>query len=151
MLDRSELDRACRLGAAKVAGDGCVLVLLNADDDCVVTLAGKIREIAPTLDVPLVVVVANREFESLFLAGSPSLADASRFSSRYTGAAPEEVRGAKEAVSHLIVGGTYRETVHQVELTAVVSLAEARACRWYRKLEQGVLEVLGGQWAPAAG
>lgn len=143
ITDLRELERACVVSSVRIQDKGCVLIVVDADDDCAVDLAKTIRAMGPNLSVPLLAVVASREFESLFLAASPSLVAAGRLSAPYSAGDPELVRGAKEALRKLIKGGVYRETVHQAGLCGALSLAEARRCRWFRKLEsdlRGVFE-----------
>jgi hypothetical protein len=55
---------------------GGVLVLIDADDDCPAHLGPALlaRAREARSDVPVSVVLANREFEAWFLAAAPSLA-----------------------------------------------------------------------------
>src|SRR5215470_569933 len=139
-----ELGRACAIAATRVKGQGCVLLIADADDDCAVVLANQVRTAVPKLNIPLHVVIANREFESVFLAASASLVASGHFTARHDGADPESIRGAKEVVRRLMCGPAYREAGHQVRLCARMSLTEARGCRWYRKLEADLAAVLAG-------
>ena len=144
-LVETEIRRAVLLGAGRVkehSGRGAVLVIVDADDDCAVELATQIRALCAGADVPLLVVAAVREYESVFLAAARSLVAKGYFQKPIAGVSPETVRGAKEQVSALME--SYRETFHQERLTAVLDLAEARTCRWFRKLEQDLKGVLLG-------
>lgn len=143
MTDPLEMGRAVRLQAGRVTDRGAVLVLVDGDDDCPVDLAERIRAAAGHL--PVLVVVAVREFESIFLAGGESLYREGKLTGLpQVGTTPEAVRDAKGRVTAVIAAPCYQETTHQVKLASVVSLAEARACAWFTKLERDLRRVLGG-------
>jgi hypothetical protein len=124
-----------------------VLVVLDADDDCPVDLAKTIlswaRDVSPTVNVG--VVVANREFESWFLAGIESLR--CRRGVRNDAAAPpdcESIRDAKGRLDGLMVGETYRAVTHQPSFAATVDIgAAAQQSRSLRKLVADVERLLG--------
>jgi hypothetical protein len=121
-----EFELAIEAQARRLRGPGGVLALLDADDDCAVDLMERIRsDYRGKYEFALVVAV--REYESLFLAGHlPN---------------PEEIRDAKGAVRALT--GTYKATRHQPKLSATVDLESARECRWFRKFERELLGILG--------
>jgi hypothetical protein len=127
-LTPAEFERVIEIQARSVVGSGGVVALLDADNDCAVELAKKIRE-GYLGNRRYALVAAVREYESIFLAGKV-VGD------------PEEVRDAKRAVTRLT--GKYRETVHQASLSAMVDLDHARRCRWFRKFEREQLTILGG-------
>lgn len=124
-----ELGRAVEFQARHVQEGNPVLVLLDADNDCALKLS---EDVARTYEGPrrLRVVVAVREYESIFLAGM-SHRD------------PETVRGAKELLRKL-TGEPYHDTVHQAKYSARLELPVARECRWFRKLEKELLAILRG-------
>ena len=127
------------LAAAKAGDTGWILVLLDADDDCPVTLALDIatraREVLPNR--PISVVCANREFEAWFLASAESL-DGRRslkVALREVPADPDAIRGAKEWLSRRMTAGRYRETTDQPAFAAIMDLEAARSrSRSFRKL-----------------
>lgn len=125
----SEFSRAVEIQYRRTDGNGAVLALLDADDDCALELADAILK-SYDGGRPLRLVVAVREYESIFLAG-------------LTDRDPESVRGAKELLRQL-TGAPYRETVHQAKYSASLVLERARDCRWFRKLEKELLAILGG-------
>lgn len=135
----TEFRRMLLLAAAKAGDTGWVLVLLDADDDCPVTLALDIatraRDVLP--HCPISVVCANREFEAWFLASAESL-DGRRglkVAARDIPADPDAVRGAKEWLSRRITAGRYRETTDQPAFAATMDLEAARSrSRSFRKL-----------------
>jgi hypothetical protein len=117
--------------AALRTGPDAILVLLDADDECVTrnkgngfgpTLLARARDVAP--DLPLAVVVANREYEAWFLASLTSL--------RAKGLLPlmrlehflrpEEPRNCKGLIEKLM-GRRYEEQVHQLELTGGITFS----------------------------
>jgi hypothetical protein len=71
------LESAVKAMALRVSPTaGGVLVLIDADDDCPAHLGPALlaRAREARSDVPVSVVLANREFEAWFLAAAPSLA-----------------------------------------------------------------------------
>jgi Domain of unknown function (DUF4276) len=142
-----EFGRAVRLGTLKQGGRGGVLVVLDADDDCPVDLAKTIlswgRDIAPSTAVS--VVVANREFESWFLAGIESLRG--RRGIHPDAVVPsdcENIRDAKGRLNALMVGETYSPVTHQPSFAATLDLSvAARRNRSLRKLIAEVKRLLG--------
>ena len=132
-----EFERFLLLAATK-AGDGRVLVLLDADDDCPVELARSISERASALIDPdrLAVVIAVREFEGWFIAAADHLDGTRGF--RFAGnlpVDPENIRGAKEWLSERIDAGRYHEVADQPAFCARlrIDVAEDRS-RSFRKL-----------------
>jgi len=146
-------DRARRRGiehyvmiAAAGRPDG-ILVVLDADDECIERNAASRRPLGPELrdraravapHIPIEVVVANREYEAWFLAGVASL--------RRVGKVPrdarvpaieqiERIRDCKTRLRHLL-GRPYEETTDQADLTEALPFTPGMAARSrsYRKL-----------------
>ncbi len=143
-----EFERKLLLAAAKAQG-GTVLVVLDADDDCPVTLAQDIlaRGQQFVQAASLHVVLPNREYEAWFLAAAESLAG--KRGLRQDIAAPDQpdnIRNAKGWLSERIPGGRYHEVSDQAALTAQfdVELARIRS-RSFRKLSESLGGVLGGE------
>jgi hypothetical protein len=152
LVQPGELERAVELAAAKVAPDGVVLVLLDADDDCPATVGPdlKMRAVRARADVPVSVVLARREFEAWYIAAARSLG-LLRDPAEDPPADPEGVRGAKEWLASRMPRGKYSEAVDQPALAARFDLAEARRCPSFDKLYRD-LEGLIAMWrgrAPA--
>ena len=137
-----EIGRAVAFGAERVER-GCILAVADSDDDCAVEFARDVRVAAARPDVPLAVVAAVRELESLFLSASASLVAAGILTKPFEGD-PEGVRDTAGAVNRLMARRPYRKTIDAARLLSALSLDEARKCRWYRKLESELAGVLRG-------
>jgi hypothetical protein len=131
MLKSSELERYVQLAARSVAPSGALLVLLDGDDDCPVTLAADLlrRVEAERSDLPSGVVVACREFEAWFLAAAPSLAGRRGLPEPLEAPpSPEAVRGAKEWIqARRLDGFAYSPATDQPALAAEMDLSLARS------------------------
>jgi len=113
MVAGDMLRRAVQMQSVRVGSRGGVLVIADADDDCPVELADRLRVQAGKRSTKLTVAVAVREFESWFLAAIRSLTSHSavRPDADYP-KDPDVRRDAKGALSKLMTT-TYRETLHQ--------------------------------------
>jgi hypothetical protein len=116
--------------ALRIKGDGGVLVLLDADDDCPAQLGPQLlaRARAVRPDKRIVVVLANREFEAWFLAAATSLAGQHGFPddlrSHDNPEVPRDCKGwLTKQRTH---GHPYKETVDQAPLTSTFDLKAAR-------------------------
>ncbi len=149
-LNRTEeFDPKVALAGLKAGPEGLVLILLDADDDCPVTLARDIsaRAELQVRGVPCAVVLANREYESWLIAAAPSLAAKRGLPDIIDQPTDSEsMRDAKGWLSEKMVahsGNSYRPVVDQASLTAVVDLDLALVnSRSLRKLETCVLSYL---------
>lgn len=160
LVKKATLQAAVRIAAVR---EDCaaILVLFDADDDCP-------KECAPTLETwaheasgekPCAVVIANREYESWFLACMEALRGYCRIEAgAVSHHAPESVRAAKEELErHMPAGASYSPPVDQVKLTARLDLERAyRNCRSFRRLVKafGALAAAAGVapevWPPTA-
>lgn len=126
------------LAAAKGGEDGWILIVLDADDDCPASLGAHIRQKAQQY-VPhrrLSVVLANREFESWFIAAAQSLNGTRGFSVAPGEQVQAEIpRNAKGWVRERMASGTYSEILDQPAFTAKIDLQQAfNNSRSFRKL-----------------
>ena len=124
--------------AAVRGGADAILVILDADDECVAAnpagglgprLLSRARSVTPHL--PLGVVVANREYEAWFLASLTALRSRGHFESGVRLASPlqaETPRDCKGLVEKLL-GVPYEERVHQTQLTGSISFTAPMARR----------------------
>lgn len=147
-----EFGRQVTLASGKAGADGLVLIVLDADDDCPVTLARVVstRAAASVRGASCSVVIANREYESWLIAAAPSLASKRGLPDTLPQPeASESIRDAKGWLSkHMVAatGNAYSPVLDQAALTAIVDLEAALArSRSLRKLEKCILEYLGLQ------
>jgi len=133
-----EFRRQLLLAAAKCGGDGWILIVLDADDDCPKALGAEIYQRAQKY-VPhrrLSVVLANREFEAWFIAAAQSLNGIRGFA-----VAPDErveaetPRNAKGWIRAHMQGSAYSEILDQPAFAASIDLQKAfDNSRSFRKL-----------------
>lgn len=136
---QGELERAVQLAARKASA---ILILLDADDACPAELAKALKEraVATRSDIPMAVVVANREYEAWFIASAHSL---SLSANEVRPEDPEVVRGAKEWVARRLPKRAYSPTTDQAALSAKMSLEEARRARSFDKLVRELISLAG--------
>ena len=139
-----EFRRMLLLAQAKAQG-GTVLILLDADDDCPVTLAQEVHSkvVQWGISVRVLVVIANREYEAWFLAAAESLAGRRgllRELSHPPGS--EQIRNAKGWLSDRISQGRYHEVADQPALTAIFDMElAAQRSRSFQKLMKDLSSV----------
>jgi hypothetical protein len=130
LVKPGELERYVELGTRKHSGDGAVLVVLDADDDCPAELGPALLERAQRVAHPsaVAVVAATKEFEAWFLAAAPSLAGQRGLPVGLEPPPdPEGVRDAKGWLkAHRTDGLTYAPTVDQPALAAIFDVELAR-------------------------
>ncbi len=146
VLKAGELERAVELAALQTGQDGCILILLDADDDCPAEIAPEVllRAIEARGDRDIRVVLATMEYEAWFLAAADSIAGRHGIDAAATAPDdPESIRGAKEWLgARMPRGQRYRATLHQAALTAIFDLDAARAAPSFDKLWRDVSELL---------
>jgi hypothetical protein len=127
------LTAAVRQASYRVDGLGGVLVLFDADDDCPVALVNQLLDPArkACAGKNLGLVMAEKEFESWFLAAAPSLAGHGSLPDDfgYDGN-PQAKRDAKGIIDRAMRSGPerhkYSETVDQARLAAQFDMDMAR-------------------------
>lgn len=133
-----EFNRHLLLAAGKCGEDGWILILLDADDDCPASLGQTIWERARVIvpHRPISVVLANREYESWFIAAAESLNNQRGFV-----ISPAEIvdaetpRDAKGWIRARMVSRVYGETTDQPAFSARMDLQQAfERSRSFRKL-----------------
>lgn len=153
-----ELEKHLRYAAAKPFD--IVLLALDCDDDCPVTVATELARRAaamvPALAKPVGIVLFHREFETLFLHSLEAIAGGRPdFGWKLEGLDPddswERKRGAKEVLRRFMAPGkTYKETIHQVDFIKELDLDRLHdKSRSYRHLES-TLRWVAGQHAEGA-
>lgn len=133
-----EFERFLRLAASKCGKQGWILIVLDADDECPATRGNEIfsQARAHVADIPLSVVLANREYEAWFIAAARSLNGFRGFH-----LAPDEhleaetPRDAKGWIGAHMSSKVYSETTDQPAFSARMDLQQAiRSSRSFRRL-----------------
>lgn len=141
-----ELERVIGLAAARAHPDGCILLLLDADDDCPAELAPRLleRAVRARPDRDIRVVLAKTEYEAWFLAAAPSLAGRHGLDEAIVPPDdPEAVRDAKSWLGAMMPRGqSYRQAIHQASFSAVFDLDLARAAPSFDKLWRDVSSLI---------
>lgn len=126
------------MAAQRIAPDGLILVLLDADRDCPAELAPELlqRAIRSRSDRNIRVVLAKCEYEAWFLAAAHSVAGKCNLRASISSPSnPEGVRDAKGWLSARMVSNKrYRPPKDQVSLTACFDLVAARSAPSFDKL-----------------
>lgn len=120
---------ANKLRAAKPAGYGLVLVLIDGDGDlpCVLGPELRARASAGAGDQDSACVIAHLEFETWFSAAAASLSEYLRVAPGEAPVAPETQRLRKKWVEDRFRGARYSETLDQPRLTARMDLDMCRS------------------------
>jgi len=125
------------LAAAKAKGrQGSVLIMMDCEDDCPGRLGPQILARAQGVrgDVPYLVVLAYREFETWFVTAVNSLQGHFGIPLDLVPPPnPESRRGAKEWLGTYMTDG-YDPIIHQHRLTRVFDIEEAKANQSFRRL-----------------
>ena len=102
-----ELERAVEQALADRPHPGCVVVLLDADDDCPAVLGPSLLDRCRGVTrLPVAVVLANKEFEAWFLGSKESLRGVRGIrQDALSSPEPEGIKGAKEHLSRNMIGG----------------------------------------------
>ena len=135
----AEFARHLELASHKCGDDGWVLVVLDADDDCPVSLGTSILDRARRV-IPhraLSVVLPTREFEAWFIGAAKSLNGHRGLTIEEADlvADPEVPRNAKGWISERMADRSYGETTDQPAFAAMMDMEEALdRCRSFRKL-----------------
>lgn len=146
--DPKERERHVLLAAAKARQHrGCVLVLLDCEDDCPATLgpqlAAQVRSIAT--DVPSIVALAVREYETWFIAAVESLRGVEGMSSQVVPPPdPESPRDAKGWLGHHMTH-RYDPVAHQLPFTQHFDLQAARSVRSFDRLFRKIATLVSAE------
>lgn len=132
--DSGDLERAVGFAANKLAGvEGrpLILVLIDAEDDCAKreplgpALLDRARAARPDFDITC--VIANRMYETWFVAAAESLgAYLTLLPGEHVPVKVDAVGVGKGWIKQRIHGGKYSETVDQAALTSAMDLAMCR-------------------------
>jgi len=142
ILKEGELERAVELAARQAGEHGCILIVLDAEDDCPAKLGPALlgRAIDARRDRSIRVVLAKREYEAWFVAAVNSLAGKRGIDKlAIPPSHPEEIRDAKGWLTALRPqGNAYRETLDQPALSAIFDMDTARVAPSFNKLWRDV-------------
>ena len=133
-----EFRRQLLLASGKCGASGWILVLLDADDDCPAVLGARILEDGRQVVAHqrMSVVLANREYESWFIAAANSLSGHRGFTHDGRDEPdPDRPRDAKGWIKRRMAGRSYREITDQPAMSAKFDLETALdRSRSFRKL-----------------
>lgn len=132
------------VGAAAIMAarkNGAVLILLDCDDDLPCRLGPDLlaKAVAVRADIPFIVALAHREYESWFLAAAQSLAGLHGLPHDLELPSNIFVRGAWEWFAHRM-NTRYHKKTHQLAFTRAFDLEQARTNpsfdRFYRRIHE---------------
>ncbi|MCD6336356.1 MAG: DUF4276 family protein [Candidatus Latescibacteria bacterium] len=142
VVKEGELERAIEQVVRSRSGAGGILVLLDADDDCPAQLGpGLLKRCQAVTQLPVVVVLAMREFEGWFLGAKESLRGVRGIRQDATAREnPESIRGAKEMLTKNMQGQRrYMEVDDQPALADRMDLELVKnRCPSFEKFLRGV-------------
>ena len=124
-----ELERYAAMAISDGGPAAKVVVVLDADDRCPAELGPELlqRIVTRFPNNPASVNVANREYESWFIASSESIAQHDGSQSIFQVPADiEEIRGAKQWLARNVLGRSYKETVDQASFSSALDVPLAR-------------------------
>lgn len=124
-----ELERYAAMAISDGGPSAKLIVVLDADDSCPAELGPQLlqRIVTRFPNNSASVNIADREYESWFIASSESIAQ--HFGSQLTLQVPteiERIRGAKQWLARNVLGRSYKETVDQASLSSAVEVPLAR-------------------------
>lgn len=142
----SKLERFLRHAQNK-PNCGAILVLVDADMDCPVTLAQQLSQRCEQIGTrcPIQVVCAHRSYESWFLASLDTIrGHHSIANSAFLDCKVEEIARPKQWLTDQVPSGqAYKETTHQASFSRSIDLKVAyRNSRSFRRLCHAVEQLL---------
>jgi hypothetical protein len=124
------LSQAVSQVAQRLSPPRALLIVIDADDDCPAELGPRLLGWAQAArqDVPIALVMANREYEAWFLAAAESLRGHRGIEADIVAPAdPEVIAGAKEWLTgRMPRGRPYSPMSHQASFSAAIDLELAR-------------------------
>jgi hypothetical protein len=133
-----ELEKAIVQSQRSRESAGAIVVILDADDDCPAELGPELTERAgAATDLPVAVVLAERELEAWLLGSKESLRGARGIASDATApAGPQAIRDAKGELSRNMTGDRrYISVDDQPALVEALDLElAARRCPSFKRL-----------------
>ncbi len=146
LVKPGETERAVRLAVLSAQAAGGVLLVADADDDCVAELGPQLlaRALQAANGIPVAVSLACREYESWFLSSAESFRNFHGLPADLTPPGDaEQIRGAKEWLRKSTgAGNSYRPGVDQLLFTRQLDLKLARRSRSFCRFERELLGLL---------
>lgn len=147
-----ELERHIEFAARSVGRRGGIFILMDCDgpDGCPKNDAplwlNRVRGVRPDMEMSL--VLANKEYETWFIAAAESLRGRCGLAADLTADPdPERIRGAKEWLSdHMPRNRPYSPTIDQPALTAVFDMQAARRADSFDKCYREISRLLTMLW-----
>jgi len=127
-----EIERTTELAARKLQGKGGIIVIIDCDWDngCPATDGPALLKRAQAVrsDIPIVVILAKKEYEAWFIAAAESLRGKHGLPDIISSPLdPESIRGAKEWLSQKMPSGySYAETTDQPAFSSIFDMNMAR-------------------------
>ncbi|MCY3720972.1 MAG: DUF4276 family protein [Candidatus Poribacteria bacterium] len=146
VIQADKLEQRVELAARRIGGQGAILIILDADDDCPAQLGPELlnRASQARSDLPIAVVLAKYEFEAWFLAAAESLRGQRELRNNIQAPNdPETIRGAKEWLSRQMEGTRrYSERFDQPALAAFFDMEQARQAVSFDKCYRDITRLL---------
>jgi len=125
---------------------GAILVLIDADKECPVTLARDLTRRVEAIGVlfPVVIVVAKRMYETWFVASIATIAGHLDLPEDLTPPPnPEEVPNPKAWIeNHFPAGRAYKETQDQEAMTNLLDITLASSARSFQRMLNAIDQAL---------
>jgi len=145
LVKAGELERNVDLAARKMGGNGGILIVIDADADCPASMGPELQKRASAVrgDLPIGVVLANREYEAWYLAAAESLQGKRGLPRTLTPPAnPEGIRDAKGWLDRHAGSHRYSETIDQLELARLFDLQAARQAPSFDKCYREIARII---------
>ena len=145
--DHAYFHKQVALAGAKAAQErGAVLILLDCEDDCPATLgpdlAQRAQQVRP--DVPILVALAYREYETWFITAARSLQGVRGLPNDLEPPDhPQAIRDAKGWLGSRMNAG-YDPVIHQLAFSRKMDLDQARANPSFNHLYEHIRTLLEG-------
>ncbi len=151
MVKIGVMERGVEVAARRIQRQGPILIILDGDDDCPAELGPMLLNSVSEAhsDLSIAVIVAEREFETWFLAAVESLRGRRGLKTDIEAPEdPEAIRDAKGWLSsHMEGGTTYSERREQPALTALFDMQQARNADLFDKCYRDIVRLLRGAQA----
>ena len=145
VVKNGELERAVQQAVRDRENAGCIMVLLDADEDCPAQLGPSLlQRCRRATGLPVSVVLANKEFEAWFLGAKESLRGIRGIRADSTPPYdPERISGAKELLSRNMERRRYLAVDDQAAFADKMDLSVAeQSCPSFGKLVRDVADLV---------